>query len=58
VQLFAPTPLDRYQVGRFEHGKVLGDTLPGHIQVLTERAQRLAVVDVQTVHELPPPRVG
>ena len=58
VQLLAPTPLHRYQIRRFEHGKVLGHTLPGHVQVLTELAQRLAVVGVQTVHELPPPRVG
>ena len=58
VQLLSPTPLHRYQVRRFEHGKVLGHPLPSHVRVLTEFAQRLAVVGLQTVHELPPPRVG
>lgn len=50
VQLLAPTPLNRHQIRRFEQGKVLGHPLPGHVQVLTELTQRLAVMGVQTVH--------
>src|SRR5438034_11463022 len=58
LHLIQPSQPTSVQLRRSEHGKVLGHTLPSHVQVLTELAQRLAVVGVQTVHELPPPRVG
>jgi len=57
VQLFAPPPLHRHQVRRLEQRKMLGHTLPGHAHVLAEFIQGLAVVGVQTVQELPPPRI-
>jgi hypothetical protein len=58
VQLLAPAPLHDHQVRRLEHGEVLGHTLARHVQVPAQLGQRLAIVGVQTVHELSPPRVG
>src|SRR3954462_13213074 len=44
MQLLPAAPLHGDQVCRFEHGKVLCDSLPRHVQVLTELAQCLTIV--------------
>jgi hypothetical protein len=58
VQLLAPAPLDRYEVRRFEQREVLGDALPGHLEVLAELTQGLPVVHMQAVEKLASPGIG
>ncbi len=58
VQLLAPAPVHRDEVRRFEHGEVLGDALPGHLEVLAELTQGLPVLHVQAVEKLASPGIG
>lgn len=52
MQLLSPAPLYGDEVCSFEQRKVLRHTLPCHVEVLAQLAQRLPVVRVQAVQEL------
>ncbi|MCY1561545.1 hypothetical protein D9M68_988120 [compost metagenome] len=58
VQLFPALPDDGDEVGRFELLQVLRHGLAGHVHVLTQGRERLAVVLVQQIQQAPATRVG
>ena len=58
MQLFAAATHRRDQVRSFEHGEVLSDALPRHLEVLAQLVERAAVVRVQDVEQLAPARIG
>jgi len=53
VQLFPTPPHRADQMGRLQDGQVLRQRLTGHVDALAQLAERLAVVLVQPVEELP-----
>src|SRR5277367_5488156 len=58
VELFPPSPLPGYETRLPENGEMLGDRLARHGEPRAQLAQRLAVLPVQPVKQLPPARVG
>lgn len=58
VELLPPLPDDGDQIGGFELLQVLGDGLAGHVHVLAQCRERLAVVGVQLVQQAPSPGVS
>ncbi len=58
VQLLAPMPQRDDEIGLLEQCEVLGDGLPRHVETGTQFPQRLAVLCIQPVQQLPPAGVG
>src|SRR5437868_6697319 len=54
MQLLASMPNHGDQVGGFQQSQMLGDPLPGHIQIFTQLTQGLAIAFVQLVQQFPP----
>src|SRR5690348_3594453 len=52
MQLFAAAPHRRDEVRLLEHGEVLRHALPGHVEVLAELVQGLAIVRVEQIEQL------
>ena len=46
MKLFPTTPQNDNEVGPFEQPQMFGHSLPGHVEVLTEFTQGLAIVAV------------
>lgn len=53
MPFFTAFPLPRHEIRVFQNGEMLGDSLPGHVQALTELAQRLSIPMMQPVQQLP-----
>src|SRR5262245_38935020 len=51
MELLAAPPEDDHEVRLLQHRQVLGDRLPGHVQVGAELPERLPVVGVQPVKQ-------
>jgi len=57
MQLLASPPLRRHQMRGFEDAQMLGDGLTGHVEVFRQLAERLAVVVVEPIEQLPAARI-
>ena len=57
MELFPALPNHCNQIGRFQLLQVLCNGLPGHVHVLAECRQCLAVVGVQLVKQASSPRI-
>src|SRR3954462_10961956 len=51
MQLLATLPNGGDEVRRFQQGKVLGDSLPRHVEVAAQFGQGLAVILVQLIEQ-------
>jgi len=51
MELFAATPKGDYELSLDQQIEMLGDSLPGHVEVPTEFIQSLAVVSVKLVQQ-------
>ena len=58
VELFAAVPDGGDEVGVLEEIEVLGHGLPGHVEVLAEGGEGLAVVLVQQIEQLAAAGIG
>src|SRR5262249_23066487 len=58
VQFFAASPNGSDEVGAFELEQVFGDSLPGHVEVLTELAEGKPVIGVKPVQQSSSSRIG
>src|ERR1700722_13824341 len=58
VQLLAPVPLGRDEVGFLEHLQVLHHPEPRHVELAVEVGERAPVTLEEQVEQVPPARVG
>jgi len=58
VQLLAPAPDGRHEIGCFEKREMLGHRLPCHVQVLAKLSQSLTAVPMQLIEQFSPARIG
>jgi hypothetical protein len=58
VQFLTAAPEDNHEVCPLQYDEMLGDSLPAHVQMLTELAQGLPVVGVQTIKQQSPTGIG
>src|SRR5262245_39225681 len=58
VELLAALALRRHQIGVLENSEMLGDRLARHIESPAQLPERLAVVRVQPVEQLPAAGIG
>ena len=58
MQLLAPAPASRHQVGHLQHAEMLGHRLPRHIQMRAQFAQTLGIVRIQEIEQLAPGGIG
>ena len=58
MELLASAPDHRDEVRRLQQGQMLGYGLPGHIQVLAQPGQSLAIALVELIQQFPPAFIG
>jgi hypothetical protein len=58
MQFLSATPARCDETRIFEHGKMLGYGLPRHIQVLAQLRERLCIIGVERIKQLPAAPVG
>ena len=58
VELFAPVPDGRHEIGYFKKRKMLRHRLPRHVQVPAKLIQGLTVVPMQLIKQFPATRIG
>src|SRR5262249_42888213 len=58
VQLLAAAPQDGDEIRVFQNFQVLRDGLPGHVEMLRELSERLAVVGMELVQQEPAAGIG
>src|SRR5262249_23694329 len=58
VQLLPTLTLEGHEVCLLENRQMLGHSLTRHLQPLAQLAQRLAILPVQPVQQLPAARIG